>query len=146
MLVKVRQNSTTLAWGLLLLLGLVWGSSFILIKQGLTAFSAAEVGALRIASASVFLLPVALPALRRLSRRHLKLLAFIGLFGSLGPAFPVCFCPNAAQQFGHGHSERGYAAQCAAAGSRFFRSKHHAPGAGWTGGGPDRNGYSDAGR
>ena len=91
MLVKVRQNSTTLAWGLLLLLGLVWGSSFILIKQGLTAFSAAEVGALRIASASVFLLPVALPVLRRLSRRHLKLLAFIGLFGSLGPAFLFAF-------------------------------------------------------
>ncbi len=74
-----------------MLLGLIWGSSFILIKQGLTAFSAAEVGALRIASASIFLVPVALPALRTLSRRHLKLLAFIGLFGSLGPAFLFAF-------------------------------------------------------
>ncbi len=91
MLTKVRRNPAALAWGLLLLLGLVWGSSFILIKQGLTAFSAAEVGALRIASASVFLVPVALPALRTLSRRHLKLLAFIGLFGSLGPAFLFAF-------------------------------------------------------
>jgi drug/metabolite transporter (DMT)-like permease len=35
--------------------------------------------------------PVALPALRTLSRRHLKLLAFIGLFGSLGPAFLFAF-------------------------------------------------------
>ncbi len=80
-----------LSWGLLFLLGLVWGSSFILIKRGLTAFSPAEVGALRIASASLFLVPVALPALRTLSRRHLKLLAFIGLFGSLGPAFLFAF-------------------------------------------------------
>ena len=91
MLTQVRSHPAALAWSLLLLLGLVWGSSFILIKQGLTAFSAAEVGALRIASASLFLVPVALPALRSLSRRHLKLLAFIGLFGSLGPAFLFAF-------------------------------------------------------
>ena len=76
---------------LLIVLALIWGSSFILIKRGLTAFSPLEVGALRIASASVFLVPVALPALRRLSPRHLKLLAFIGLFGSLGPAFLFAF-------------------------------------------------------
>ena len=88
---KARHHPTALSWLLLVLLGLVWGSSFILIKRGLTAFSPAEVGALRIASASVFLVPVALPALRKLSRRHLKLLAFIGLFGSLGPAFLFAF-------------------------------------------------------
>ena len=91
MLTQVRRSPAVQAWGLLFLLGLVWGSSFILIKRGLTAFSPAEVGALRIASASVFLVPVALPALRKLSRRHLKLLAFIGLFGSLGPAFLFAF-------------------------------------------------------
>ncbi len=91
MLTQVRRSPAAQAWGLLFLLGLVWGSSFILIKQGLTAFSPAEVGALRIASASVFLVPIALPALRTLSRRHLKLLAFIGLFGSLGPAFLFAF-------------------------------------------------------
>ena len=80
-----------LSWALLILLALVWGSSFTLIKRGLTAFSPLEVGAWRIASASVFLVPVVLPALRKLSRRHLKLLAFIGLFGSLGPAFLFAF-------------------------------------------------------
>ena len=91
MLTQVRRSPAAQAWGLLFLLGLVWGSSFILIKRGLTAFSPTEVGALRIASASLFLVPVALPALRTLSRRHLKLLAFIGLFGSLGPAFLFAF-------------------------------------------------------
>ncbi len=85
------HSSIVQSWGLLFLLALIWGSSFILIKQGLTAFSPTEVGALRIASASVFLVPVALPALRRLSKRHLGLLAFIGLFGSLGPAFLFAF-------------------------------------------------------
>ncbi len=42
---------------LLILLSLIWGSSFILIKKGLSAFSAAEVGAFRVAIAAVFLLP-----------------------------------------------------------------------------------------
>ena len=90
-LAQARRNPVVLSWVLLILLALVWGSSFILIKRGLTAFSPAEVGAWRIASASLFLVPIALPALRTLSRRHLKLLAFIGLFGSLGPAFLFAF-------------------------------------------------------
>ena len=88
---QVRRPPTGLAWGLLLVLALVWGSSFILIKRGLTAFAPAEVGALRIVAASLFLVPVALPALRTLTRRHLGLLAFIGLVGSLGPAFLFAF-------------------------------------------------------
>ena len=91
MLTAVRRNPSGLAWGLLLVLSLVWGSSFILIKKGLTAFSPSEVGALRIVAASLFLVPVALPALRKLTRRHLGLLAFIGLVGSLGPAFLFAF-------------------------------------------------------
>ena len=91
MLTAVRWNPTGLAWGLLVVLALVWGSSFILIKKGLTAFAPSEVGALRIVAASVFLVPVALPALRTLTRRHLGLLAFIGLVGSLGPAFLFAF-------------------------------------------------------
>ena len=91
MLTAVRRNPTGLAWLLLVVLALVWGSSFILIKKGLTAFAPSEVGALRIVAASVFLVPVALPALRKLTRRHLGLLAFIGLVGSLGPAFLFAF-------------------------------------------------------
>ena len=91
MLTAVRRNPSGLAWGLLLVLALVWGSSFILIKKGLTAFSPSEVGALRIVAASLFLVPIALPALRKLTRRHLGLLAFIGLVGSLGPAFLFAF-------------------------------------------------------
>ncbi len=35
MLVKVKQNKTLLSWALLLVLALVWGSSFVLIKKGL---------------------------------------------------------------------------------------------------------------
>jgi drug/metabolite transporter (DMT)-like permease len=65
----------------------VWGSSFILIKQGLTAFSAGEVGALRIISAALFLMPVAAPKLRSLKRRQMLILLIIGFVGSFIPAF-----------------------------------------------------------
>ena len=86
MLQKLR-NSPHFGWFLLAILALIWGSSFILIKKGLLAFSAAEVGALRIVAAFAFLVPVAIPALHRLTARHFGLLLLIGLVGSLGPSF-----------------------------------------------------------
>lgn len=39
-------------WLILIVLSLTWGSSFILIKQGLVAFSPYQVGALRMIIAS----------------------------------------------------------------------------------------------
>jgi drug/metabolite transporter (DMT)-like permease len=36
------------AWLILILLGITWGSSFILMKKGLQIYSSSEVGALRI--------------------------------------------------------------------------------------------------
>ncbi|MCE7992791.1 MAG: DMT family transporter [Roseivirga sp.] len=81
------KNQKVLAWGLLVILSLIWGSSFILIKRGLEVFTAGEVGALRILAACIFLLPVSLPKLSKLSVPHMKLLFFIGLLGSFIPAF-----------------------------------------------------------
>lgn len=81
------KNTNLLAWGLLLILALIWGSSFILIKRGLDVFSAGEVGAIRIISASLFLLPFALNRLKLLRKRHWLLLLCVGMFGSFLPAF-----------------------------------------------------------
>lgn len=81
------KNTKVLAWSILIILALVWGTSFILIKKGLVVYSAGEVGALRILAACIFLLPVSLPKLRKLSSKHLKLLFGIGLLGSFIPAF-----------------------------------------------------------
>ena len=74
-------------WVLLLLVGLFWGSSFILMKKGLQVFSAQEVGALRIFSAAVLLLPWSLSWLRRLCWHHYRYLLLVGLVGSLMPVF-----------------------------------------------------------
>ncbi|MEL6536465.1 MAG: DMT family transporter [Bacteroidota bacterium] len=81
------SREQALPWLLLIVLSLVWGSSFILIKQGLLAFSPGEVGALRIVSAGLFLMPLALPKLKTLRRRQWGILFLIGLVGSFIPAF-----------------------------------------------------------
>ncbi|MEL6195334.1 MAG: DMT family transporter, partial [Bacteroidota bacterium] len=51
------EKDDLLAWGLLLILALVWGSSFILIKKGLVAFPPFQIGALRMIISSLTLLP-----------------------------------------------------------------------------------------
>lgn len=76
-----------LAWFMLLVLSLIWGSSFILIKRGLEVFSPMELGSLRILAASLFLAPIAISRFYRIKRNHLTLLFIIGLMGSLLPAF-----------------------------------------------------------
>ncbi|WKK86114.1 DMT family transporter [Marivirga arenosa] len=79
--------SPVLIYGLLILLALIWGSSFILIKKGLLVFSAGEVGAIRIFSAALVLTPLSLPKLKTLNRRQWKWLFISGMVGSFGPAF-----------------------------------------------------------
>jgi hypothetical protein len=44
------------AVGILLLLALIWGTSFILIKLGLKAFAPDQVGSIRVTAAFLFLL------------------------------------------------------------------------------------------
>lgn len=81
------ENQRLKSWLLLILLSLMWGSSFILIKKALLVFTPGEVGAFRIVAAGVFLLPLAMPMVRTLSRKQIKHLIIVGLVGSFIPAF-----------------------------------------------------------
>jgi len=76
-----------LAWGLLVVLSLIWGTSFILMKKGLVVFSALELGAARVTVAAALLLPFALREIGRVERSRLKWLALSGTVGTLIPAF-----------------------------------------------------------
>jgi drug/metabolite transporter (DMT)-like permease len=80
------QNKTK-AILLLILLSLIWGTSFILIKRGLVVFSAGEVGSIRVVAASLFLLPFALTRLKQLESHHYPKLLASGLMGVFIPAF-----------------------------------------------------------
>jgi drug/metabolite transporter (DMT)-like permease len=75
------------AWGLLLVLSLIWGTSFILMKKGLVVFSAMELGATRVSVAAALLLPFAVREIGRVERSRLKWLALSGTVGTLIPAF-----------------------------------------------------------
>lgn len=84
---QYSRQPTLLAWSLFILLAVIWGSSFILMKKGLTAFQPGEVAGIRIFTASVFLLPIAVNGFRKVRRRHTWFLFVSGFFGSLLPAF-----------------------------------------------------------
>ncbi len=72
---------------LLITLSLIWGTSFILIKQGLKVFSPDEVGALRVAAAFIFMLPIALQRLKELKSTDYGKLFFSGMLAVFIPAF-----------------------------------------------------------
>lgn len=83
----MTQNKTLQAWSLLILLSLIWGSSFILIKKALIVLQPLEVGAIRILSASIFLLPFVLRNARLIQKNQIRYLIYVGLLGSFIPAF-----------------------------------------------------------
>lgn len=72
---------------LLIVLTLIWGTSFILIKLGLKVFAPNEVGALRVTAAGLFLLPAALVRIKELTKDHYWKLFLSGMMGIFIPAF-----------------------------------------------------------
>lgn len=87
----MKKNPGVLPVILLILLSIIWGTSFILIKQGLKAFSPDVLGALRVTAASIFLLPLALPRLKELKPGDPSKLFLSGLMGIFLPAFLFAF-------------------------------------------------------
>jgi drug/metabolite transporter (DMT)-like permease len=74
-------------WTALVILSLIWGTSYILMKKGLESFSPLQVGALRIVITFVCLSPIALKHFHHLNRTNIGSIIIIGLFGSVIPAF-----------------------------------------------------------
>lgn len=83
----MSEKPTLKAWLILVLLSIIWGSSFILIKKGLLHLHPQQVASIRILSASILLLPWATTRWRRVQRRHTMKLLSVGLAGSFIPAF-----------------------------------------------------------
>ncbi|WP_166920865.1 DMT family transporter [Flavobacterium poyangense] len=81
------MDAKQLKWFYLLLLSLIWGSSFILIKIGLIGLTAIQVGSLRIIFAALFLLIVGFSSLKKISRHQWKFIALTSFFGTFIPAF-----------------------------------------------------------
>ncbi|MBM3453868.1 MAG: DMT family transporter [Bacteroidetes bacterium] len=86
------------SWILLIILSIIWGSSFILMKRamysssGETIFSSSQVGSLRMLIASTVLLPWAFKSWRALkSYKDLVYFFVVGTCGSFLPAFLFTF-------------------------------------------------------
>ena len=86
------------SWILLIILSIIWGSSFILMKKGMYGnngepiFSAPQVGSLRMLIASSVLLPWAIKGWRSLqSKKDILYFSIVGTCGSFLPAFLFTF-------------------------------------------------------
>ncbi len=80
-----------LSWILLVVLSMIWGSSFILIRKGLQVYTPDQVAAIRIGSGFFASLPIALIQLRKVQWKRLKWLFLSGLQGNFLPAFLFAF-------------------------------------------------------
>ena len=81
------SRADLLAWGILLILALVWGSSYILIKKSLVAFSNTQVAYLRIGITGAAFFPFLIYHFRRIDWSSWPYLLLVGLTGTAIPAF-----------------------------------------------------------
>ena len=78
-------------WILFIVLSVIWGSSFILMKIGLdNKLSPYHVAAIRIVTAGLLLLPVAVKAFGKIPFNKFPIIFLSGALGSLFPAFLFC--------------------------------------------------------
>ncbi len=83
----MKNNHRLQAWFIFIFLGLVWGSSFILIKKSLLAFTPTQVALARVFLTSVAFTPVVAYKLRSIQYRDLLSFSIVALAGNALPAF-----------------------------------------------------------
>lgn len=71
---------------LLIALALIWGSSFILMKNGLKVYSATQVASMRMFFSFLFLLPLTIRFIFKIPLKHYAMLTLVGLLGNGIPA------------------------------------------------------------
>ena len=81
------MNADKEKWILLVVLSLIWGSSFILIKKSLDHFTPFQVGALRVLIAGIILMPIAISKYKLFPKKHIKWLVLAAFTGSFIPMF-----------------------------------------------------------
>ncbi|MFT4903053.1 MAG: drug/metabolite transporter (DMT)-like permease [Thalassomonas sp.] len=74
-------------YAVLILLAIIWGSSFILMKRGLDVYSYTQVAALRLFIAFLSLTPFLLRAVKVVQKKHIIPIVVMALFGNGIPAF-----------------------------------------------------------
>lgn len=81
------MENKTLKWMLLLVLAIVWGSSFILMKFGLSGLTHFQLGGVRIVFAALFLLLIGFRRLPEIPLYKWKYIIITACFGTFFPVF-----------------------------------------------------------
>ena len=84
------MNKGFLNWFIFIVLSIIWGSSFVLMKEGLVHLSAYQVASLRIVFSGVVLLPTVLKCFNKIPKDKLFIIFMSGVLGSLFPAYLFC--------------------------------------------------------
>ncbi len=83
----MKEAKGSLAWLLLLALGFTWGSSFMLMKQGLLLFSSVQIACLRIFLSWLVLFPYVLYNFKRIPWNRWWMFLIAGMLGNGIPSF-----------------------------------------------------------
>ena len=77
-------------WIIFIILSIIWGSSFVLMKEGLVGLTAFQVASFRIISSGLILLPVAVKSISTIPQNKFVIIFVSGILGSLLPAYLFC--------------------------------------------------------
>ena len=81
------MKSQHLRWLILIVLALIWGSSFILMKKALIELSPVQVGSLRMIFTSLVLIPIGFRVLKMINRKQWYYIVITALVGTFFPVF-----------------------------------------------------------
>ena len=84
------MSSKLINWLIFIILSFIWGSSFVLMKEGLLHLTAYQVASLRIISSGLVLLPVAYKSYKQIPGNKILVTFLSGFLGSLLPAYLFC--------------------------------------------------------
>jgi drug/metabolite transporter (DMT)-like permease len=86
----MQSSNRLVNWILFFALSFIWGSSFILMKEGLKELTPYQVAAIRMTAAGIVMLPLAIGQMRKLPRNKIGYAVLSGVLGSFVPAFLFC--------------------------------------------------------
>jgi drug/metabolite transporter (DMT)-like permease len=84
------MHSNIQKWSLFIVLAFIWGSSFILMKEGMRYLSFFQVASLRIVASGLVLLPLTIKAFKKIPAKKIHWVFFSGALGSMIPSYLFC--------------------------------------------------------
>ena len=85
------MNLSLRKWGTLVILSLIWGSSYILIKKGLTGLTPIQLGSLRVIVTTIIIAPIGYQKIKHIPKQKMKWVALSAFVGSFFPAYLFAF-------------------------------------------------------